>query len=109
MTLTSAQVVTPADTCLQAHGDRDRVANILIVVTDGQSNNKSATLAQAAELHKTNINVFAVGVGSTVDQAELNAIASKSSNVFTVTNFDALDSIQAQLRKTACEGARLSG
>ena len=90
--------------CGQAHGDRDRIANILIVVTDGRSNNKPSTLQEAAELHKTNINVFAVGVGSNLDHSELEAIASKPQNVFTVSNFDALDSLQATLKKTACEG-----
>ena len=90
--------------CDQAHGDRDRIANILIVVTDGRSNNKQSTLQQAAELHKSNLNVFAVGVGSNLDHSELEAIASKPRNVFTVTNFDALDTLQATLKKTACEG-----
>jgi hypothetical protein len=39
------------------HGDRNRVANILIVVTDGKSNDKQATLAAAQALHNTNIQV----------------------------------------------------
>ena len=80
------------------------MANILIVLTDGRSTDKQATLAAAAELHKTNVNVFAIGVGSNVDQAELEAIASKPQNVFNVQNFDALDNIQANLKRTACEG-----
>ena len=101
----NAKPVSNADTlCGQAHGDRDRIANILIVVTDGRSNNKPNTLQEAAELHKTNMNVFAVGVGSNLDRTELEAIASKPQNVFTVSNFDALDSLQATLKKTACEG-----
>ncbi|KAK7493781.1 hypothetical protein BaRGS_00014922 [Batillaria attramentaria] len=87
----------------KAHGDRDRVANILIVMTDGKSNNKQATLTQARQIHNSNMNIFAIGVGSNVDHAELEAIASKPSNVFTVSNFDALDNIQAALQKTACE------
>ena len=89
---------------LQGHGDRNRVANILIVMTDGRSTNKQQTLAAAAELHKTNINVFAIGVGGNLDHSELEAIASKPQNVFTVTNFDALDNIQASLKRTACAG-----
>ena len=93
--------------CVQAHGDRDFAPNLLVLVTDGKSNNKAETLKQAAELHKTNTNVFAVGVGSGVDMQEINAIATDPKNVFTVTNFDALDSLQASLKKTACEGMKL--
>ena len=96
--------------CDQAHGDRDRIANILIVVTDGRSQDKPSTLSEAAEMHKANVNVnvFAVGVGSNLDHSELAAIASKPQNVFTVTNFDALDNLQATLKRTACEGRDLT-
>jgi collagen type VI alpha len=89
---------------VKAHGDRDRVANILIVITDGQSQDKAATLAAAQALHGTNVNVFAIGVGNSLDHQELNAIASKPANVFTVDNFDALTNIEGSLKRTACAG-----
>ncbi|XP_033755762.1 collagen alpha-1(XX) chain-like [Pecten maximus] len=47
-----------------AAGDRDHVANILIVMTDGQSNNKPATISASDKLHHTNIKTFAIGIGS---------------------------------------------
>ena len=43
-----------------AAGDRPNVANILIVMTDGQSQNKPATIAAAAKLHQQNIKVSCV-------------------------------------------------
>ncbi|XP_035826806.1 uncharacterized protein LOC101848762 [Aplysia californica] len=87
----------------KAHGDRDRVANILIVITDGQSTEPAKTKIEADEIHKENINIFAIGVGNGVDRKELELIASDPKNVFTVSNFNALDNIQASLQKTACE------
>ena len=44
-----------------------------------------------------------------IDQAELEAIASKPLDIymFTVGNFDALDSIKEQLAISACEGILL--
>ena len=55
-------------------------------------------------IHQENINIFAIGVGNGIDRKELELIASDPKNVFTVSNFDALDNIQASLQKTACEG-----
>ncbi|XP_021364449.1 uncharacterized protein LOC110457477 [Mizuhopecten yessoensis] len=86
-----------------AAGDRDHVANILIVMTDGQSNNKPATLAAATKLHAKNIKVFGIGIGSGIDRSELSHIATDAKHVFTVSNFGALTTLQAELKKTACE------
>ena len=60
---------------------------------------------EAEELHKGNINVLSVGVGTGVKVDELKLIASDPSNVYTVNNFDALSSIEAGLKQTACEGS----
>lgn len=92
-----------------AAGDRDHVANILIVMTDGQSNNKQNTLHAAAYLHTKNIKVFAIGIGSGINHDELNHIASDAQHVFTVQNFGALSQLQAELKKTACESKLLNG
>ena len=85
-------------------GDRPGVANILIVMTDGQSNNPTKTTQEADKVHKQNIKVFAIGIGSGVRQAELGHIASDSHHVFQVQNFDALNTLQAELKRTACKG-----
>lgn len=49
------------------------------------------------------LQVFAIGIGSGVDKAELGRIASDGQHVFQVTNFDALNTLQAELKKTACK------
>ena len=84
------------------NGDRPDAPNILVVITDGQSQSQQATLQQAAELHSLNFNVLAVGVGDSVDQTELAGIASSAQNVYTVSNFDALTTLQDTLQRTAC-------
>ena len=68
---------------------RDGFTHIAIVVTDGQSNDETATLTAASALHASNIynQVYAVGV-SGADDTELNAIASDSSLVFFTSSFD---------------------
>ncbi|XP_061197993.1 uncharacterized protein LOC133206079 [Saccostrea echinata] len=86
-----------------AAGDRDHVVNILIVMTDGQSNDRQATITQANKLHGMNIKTFGIGIGSGINRAELEHIATDSKHVFTVSNFDALNTLQAELKKTACE------
>ena len=49
-----------ANSFTKAAGDRDQVANILIVMTDGQSNTPSATTTAATSLHNhlnANVNI----------------------------------------------------
>ena len=78
---------------------------IAIVVTDGVSNNRNATLAAASALHASNIyaQVYAVGV-SGADATELNAIASDPSLVFFTSNFDnaAIAALQQNLTQQLC-------
>ena len=88
-----------------AAGDRPNVPNILIVMTDGQSTSPSLTTAETTKLHHIpGLTVFAIGIGSGVDRAELGRIASDSKHMFTVSSFSALQSIHAALKKTACTG-----
>ena len=86
-----------------AAGDRPGVANILIVMTDGQSTNPTLTRQETVKLHQMNLKVFAIGIGTGVDKTELGHIASDSKHVFQVSTFDALTTLQAELKKTACK------
>ncbi|KAK3101772.1 hypothetical protein FSP39_006235 [Pinctada imbricata] len=83
-------------------GDRDDVGNVLIVITDGQSNNKTETLFMADRLRRSNLTVFAVGVGAGADFEELKAIATNNQYVFNVTTYDALSELQYELARAAC-------
>ena len=78
---------------------------IAIVVTDGRSNSRNATLTAASALHASNIyyQVYAVGV-SGADLTELNAIASDPSLVFFTSNFNnaTIAALQQNLTQQLC-------
>ena len=86
------------------HGDRDSVTDIMIVITDGQSQNPRATAAAANKVHQAGVKVFAIGIGNHVMQTELNNIASDTNHVFHVSNFDSLHLLLDELRNKTCEG-----
>lgn len=83
---------------------RSGISKIAVVITDGQSNSRSETLDEASRLRNSGVIIFSVGVGSGVDRSELEGMTSKSTYVFDVVAFNALDSIRERLTKTACEG-----
>ena len=83
-------------------GDRDSVTDIMIVITDGQSQNPRATAAAADRVHKSGVKVFAIGIGNHVMKTELNAIASDKDHVFHVQNFDALHLLKEELQNKVC-------
>ena len=73
-------------------GIRNGRTQIVIVVTDGRSNNPTETIAAANSLHAAGIyQVYAAGLGG-ANMAELNAIASDPSLVFFLNEFD-VDSV----------------
>jgi Mg-chelatase subunit ChlD len=74
-----------------SHGGRPPpVSRVLVVLTDGQSSNMTATAESAASLRDDfNVQILAVGVGSAVNQGELLSIAGSAASVV-----DVLDSTQ---------------
>uniref|UniRef100_K1PKC1 Collagen alpha-6(VI) chain n=1 Tax=Magallana gigas TaxID=29159 RepID=K1PKC1_MAGGI len=89
---------------LSANGARSNSSLFVIVLTDGASTDRAATLTQANLLKATGATVVAVGVGSGVDKAELNSIASDPNHVFNAQNFDALQTLKEDVKKAACDG-----
>lgn len=77
---------------------------VVVVVTDGKSGNKVSTKREADLIHKTNIQVFSIGIGKGVDLNELKAIASTPDMVSTVGNFNELKKIQDKLHTQTCTG-----
>ncbi|XP_029138901.1 integrin alpha-X-like [Protobothrops mucrosquamatus] len=81
-------------------GVRPHSKKLLIVLTDGISNDRSTTFKEATEAaNKKGIIRYAIGVGQNflTAQDELRRIASSNENVFPVESFDALDQLQKQL------------
>ena len=69
-------------------GLRNNSLNSTIVITDGVSNDPSATESAANELHASNIfDVYSIGVGG-ADLTELNRIASSPEFVFFTSSFN---------------------
>jgi collagen type VI alpha len=48
-------------------GDRGNIPNFLVVITDGRSKGVYNVTTESIDLHNSNIEIFAVGIGSTND------------------------------------------
>uniref|UniRef100_A0A8C5FTA2 Collagen type XII alpha 1 chain n=1 Tax=Gadus morhua TaxID=8049 RepID=A0A8C5FTA2_GADMO len=85
-------------------GMRRNVPKVLVVVTDGRSQDE--VKKEAEKLQHSGYSVFVVGVAD-VDQTELRNIGSKPSerHVFVVDDFDAFAKIQDNLITFICETA----
>jgi len=89
-----------------ALGLRNNSSHVAIVITDGVSNDRSATLSAAATLHASNIfDVFAVGVDG-ADVTELQGIASNPEFVFFTNSFNSngLQQLQDRILPQLCTG-----
>uniref|UniRef100_A0A3B3Q4H7 Collagen, type XII, alpha 1b n=1 Tax=Paramormyrops kingsleyae TaxID=1676925 RepID=A0A3B3Q4H7_9TELE len=89
------------------NGMRRNVPKVLVVITDGRSQDE--VKVNAAKLQQAGYSVFVVGVAD-VDYAELQNIGSKPSerHIFVVDDFDAFASIQDNLVTFICETATSS-
>uniref|UniRef100_A0A7N8WV44 Integrin alpha-X-like n=1 Tax=Mastacembelus armatus TaxID=205130 RepID=A0A7N8WV44_9TELE len=101
----------------QYRGSRPDVKKILIVITDGESHDRTDLPSAAALAETKSIVRFAIGVGTAFTKPdaknELDTIASKpsESHVFQVQSFNALDKIRENLQAKifSIEGSQTSG
>jgi hypothetical protein len=79
------------------------------VVTDGVSNNGYAPKDEAQLIKDENVNVFSVGVGKTLQRAELIDMASEpvDANVLALKNFEQLAAVVASVSAQACDAASI--
>lgn len=87
-------------------GGRDDASHVAIIITDGRSQNKQATLDAAKIARGKGIQIFAIGVGQHLDFEELEGIGSEPAekHVFNVSSFSELEGIKDRLPSNACEG-----
>ena len=80
------------------------IPRIVILLTDGQSNEPTLTAQAAPRVHNDNIEVYSVGIGSGINEAELHIIASDPSYVYLITDFspEAFAEELRPLQLTAC-------
>ncbi|XP_042363353.1 integrin alpha-X-like [Plectropomus leopardus] len=98
-------------------GARPNVKKVLIVITDGASNDRRSLPEAAAKAEAENIVRFAIGVGDAFTDPraldELYTIASspKDNQVFQVENFEALEKIRQSLQAKifSIEGSQTGG
>lgn len=90
------------DVLTPANGGRPGAADTVILLTDGRSVVPTETRAQAQMLKDMGVNIITIGVGTSVDTLELEAVANDVQHAFSVINFDALKSIELELVQTAC-------
>ena len=80
------------------------IPRVVILLTDGQSSYPTLTAQAAPRVHNDSIEVYSVGIGSGINETELQIIASDPSYVYLITNFSA-EAFAEELRPlqlTAC-------
>ena len=65
---------------------KEGIPRVMILLTDGQSNNPTLTAQAAARVHNNNIEVYSVGIGSGISETELQIIASNPSYIYLITD-----------------------
>lgn len=91
----------------KSNGARERVAKILIILTDGAQTRDSDAVDPwtiAETIRNSGVSVIVVGIGSKVKTSELARIAGDKSRLFLAKNFDHLNSAAflKKLSSTSC-------
>ena len=80
---------------------------ILLIVTDGASSGGIQSLrTPVSDLRAVSVNIFSVGVGSSLNREELEFMASepKDSHLFYVRNMAELPKLLHTLANSSCQG-----
>ncbi|CAH1783538.1 unnamed protein product [Owenia fusiformis] len=91
-----------------SNGDRTFAPNVAIIITDGQSDDSTATKASATVVKDAGIAVFAIGVGfdgmrDTIDyENELNILATDFDHIKMLTDHSALEVVINGVASFAC-------
>lgn len=109
-TNTSGAIWTMKEKMFRADkGDRSNAPNICILVTDGVSNmDEELTVPYATQAKQAGVTIFAVGVGSFIDDSELKGMASTvkgKEEVYYVSDYDSLLNIRDEISRAICRGA----
>lgn len=80
---------------------------MLLIITDGASNGGINSLRPpVSDLRAMSVNIFSIGVGSSLIQEELEFMASepKDSHLFFVSNMEELPNLLHTLTNSSCQG-----
>lgn len=106
-THTDKAIAYASDVILSAqHSGRRSVPKILILITDGTSDNIMRTKIQAKHAKAKGINIIVVGIGNFVDRRELEMIANSPTSKFllNIDSFAELKKIIRVLSNRKCKG-----
>lgn len=92
---------------ISSKGARTNSTKIVIVITDGQSNDARATKAAAEELRVSGVTTYSIGVGNGIGEQELENIATDINHVFRVSDYNALQQVQLSLGVENCQGKHI--
>ena len=87
-------------------GDRPLVDDIIIVITDGESDDGAATIEEARLTRDAGATILSLGIGNWIKRTELEGMAShpKERNFFHVDDYDILFEVSDVLLATICDG-----
>ncbi|XP_025091100.1 uncharacterized protein LOC112562218 [Pomacea canaliculata] len=87
---------------------RNESRHVAVLITDGQSDSFTETVAAANLLKESGVVVFALGIGN-YRLSELQAIASQPvcSHVFTLTDFSLINSIIYEIKRSTCQAPKV--
>ena len=93
------------DMFTQANGDRPDVKNVGVVITDGESDNRTATLMEAVRAMNDGTHIIALAVGGWLDRYEINSIASYPSSVNAIygSNFSSIAAFAKDIQLAICD------
>lgn len=74
----------------------------------GQSYNIQASVDAANQLKNQGVTIYTAGVGSGINEAELQQIASDTKYFFQVGNYNTLENVSGPLASSACSGIKSS-
>ncbi|WAR10991.1 MATN1-like protein [Mya arenaria] len=83
--------------------ERANSPKIMIVITDGSSENPAETIRQAGLAKQDGIKIITVGVGKNIFEEELREIATNKQKYYNSPDFAALSGIESQIRNMICK------
>ena len=83
---------------------RRNVPKIMIVITDGSSENPAETIRQARLAKEEGVRIMSVAVGNNVFVEELEQIASAKRKFYRAADFAALKGIEKDIQNMICRG-----
>lgn len=92
-------------------GTRTGVAKVLVLLTDGRQSRapEGVDVQKAATpLLSAGVRVFAVGIGTEIDENELQLIVDKTDDVILVSSFDGLAARVRQLSIATCDSSGIT-